>query len=68
MTLADDPRPRQQTEVARVEAWRLETLLEAGYPLAVAERLAERPDIDLHLAVQLLEQGCRPWVAALILL
>lgn len=67
MTLAHEDAQRE-TEAERVEVWRLKVLLDAGYPLKIAERLAERPDIDLHLAVRLIEQGCRPGMAALILL
>lgn len=55
------------TEREKVEGWRLHVLLEAGYPLPIARRLAES-DIDLHRAVELVEAGCKPAVAALILL
>jgi hypothetical protein len=51
---------------SRVEAWRLHVLLQAGYPLRVAERLAKSP-ADLHRAVQMLERGCTPHTAARIL-
>ncbi len=39
---------------SQVEAWRLHVLLQAGYPLRVAERLAKSA-ADLHRAVQMLE-------------
>ena len=55
-------------EQDKVEAWRLHVLIEAGYPLSIAERLAEDVQVDLHRAVELLGAGCRPGVAALILL
>jgi hypothetical protein len=51
---------------SRVEAWRLHILLQAGYPLRVAERLAKSP-ADLHRAVEMLERGCTPHTAARIL-
>jgi len=51
---------------AAVEAWRLHVLLQAGYPLRLAERVA-RSNADLHLAVEMLERGCTPGVAARIL-
>ncbi|MDX6532887.1 MAG: hypothetical protein QOJ13_2137 [Gaiellales bacterium] len=51
---------------AQVEAWRLHVLLQAGYPLKVAERIA-RSTADLHQAVEMLEQGCTAHVAARIL-
>jgi hypothetical protein len=51
---------------SRVEAWRLHVLLQAGYPLRVAERLA-KSSADLHRAVEMLERGCTPHTAARIL-
>jgi len=56
-----------ENESARVESWRLHTLLEAGYPVPLAERLAGS-EVDLHDAVALLRRGCEPAVAAEILL
>ena len=54
-------------ERGKVESWRLHVLIEAGYPLALAERIAHS-EADLHQAVELLESGCRPDTAAAILL
>jgi hypothetical protein len=54
-------------EQAKVESWRLHVLIEAGYPLPLAEKLAAS-EADLHICVELLEQGCTPAVAAEILL
>lgn len=54
-------------EREKVESWRLHVLIEAGYPLSLAEKLAGSP-ADLHVAVQLVERGCRHDVAAAILL
>jgi hypothetical protein len=51
---------------AEVEAWRLHVLLQAGYPLKVAERISSS-NADLHQAVEMLEQGCAAHVAARIL-
>lgn len=56
-----------ETELERVERWRLEQLLRAGYSVRLAERIAAS-DADLHQAVALVDAGCRPAVAALILL
>ena len=56
-----------QTERAKVESWRLHVLIEAGYPLALAERLAAS-EADLHIAVYLLPVGCTPETATEILL
>jgi hypothetical protein len=43
-------------------------LIEAGYPLPLAEKLAAALDADLHEAVELVHQGCDPRTAAEILL
>jgi hypothetical protein len=56
-----------QTERSKVESWRLHVLIEAGYPLTVAERLAAS-EADLHLAVELVGNGCAHETAAEILL
>jgi hypothetical protein len=55
-------------ERGKVESWRLHVLIEAGYPLPLAERLAQS-GADLHEAVDLVARnGCSPDVAAQILL
>jgi len=54
-------------EQAKVESWRLHVLMEAGYPLSLAEKIAHS-HADLHHAVDLIRQGCEPEVAAEILL
>jgi hypothetical protein len=58
---------RDGSERAKVESWRLHVLMEAGYPLSLAERLAAS-EADLHRAVELVEHGCSPETAAEILL
>ncbi len=55
------------SERAKVESWRLHVLIEAGYPLHLAERLAAS-EVDLHRAVELVDAGCGADVAADILL
>jgi hypothetical protein len=58
----------ETSESSKVESWRLHVLIEAGYPLSLAERLAAS-DADLHLAVELVRsRGCAPETAAEILL
>jgi hypothetical protein len=57
----------ERSERAKVEGWRLHVLMEAGYPLPLAERLAGS-DADLHRAVELIAQGCEAQTAAEILL
>ena len=56
-----------ETERSKVESWRLHVLIEAGYPLTLAERLAAS-EADLHLAVELVGNGCGHETAAEILL
>ena len=56
-----------QSEQAKVESWRLHELMEAGYPLPLAEKLAAS-EADLHTAVELVGHGCDAKVAAEILL
>ena len=58
----------QETESERVERWRAETLERVGYDPESAALLAARLDIDLHRAIELVEQGCSPEVALQILL
>lgn len=47
-----------ETELARVEHWRAEELIRAGYTPTDAVALAARHDIDLHRAVELMRLGC----------
>jgi hypothetical protein len=56
-----------ETERSKVESWRLHVLIEAGYPLTLAERLAAS-EADLHLCVELVGNGCEHETAAEILL
>ena len=57
----------ERSERDKVEGWRLHVLIEAGYPLTLAERLAVS-EADLHLAVELVSHGCTHGTAAEILL
>jgi hypothetical protein len=58
----------EASESSKVESWRLHVLIEAGYPLLLAERLATS-EADLHLAVELVRsRGCAYETAAEILL
>ena len=47
--VAETPRD----EKAKVESWRLHVLMEAGYPLPLAEKIAQS-EADLHHAADLL--------------
>src|SRR5258706_8701221 len=58
----------ETSESSKVESWRLHVLIEAGYPLSLAERLAVS-EADLHLAVELVRsRRCAHETAAEILL
>ena len=50
-----------------VTSWRVEQLVAAGYDSEAALVLALDRDVDLHLAVSLLERGCPPDTALQIL-
>jgi hypothetical protein len=56
-----------ETERSKVEGWRLHVLMEAGFPISLAERVAAS-EADLHRAVELVQSGCTPETAAEILL
>ncbi|HET7138271.1 MAG TPA: hypothetical protein VFI04_07930 [Gaiellaceae bacterium] len=64
MPTADTIRP---TEQELVERWRAQELERAGFPEDVAAELAMRNDVDLHRAIELLDRGCSPELAAEIL-
>jgi hypothetical protein len=57
-----------ETELERVERWRADALERAGFDPDQASRLAARPDVDLHRAIDLVERGCPPVLALQILL
>jgi hypothetical protein len=57
-----------ETEDERVFSWRHASLLAAGFDHRLAFKLALRPNVDLHLAVRLLREGCPPETAGRILL
>lgn len=57
-----------EAESKRVERWRAEALEKVGYDSAAALELAGRSDVDLHRAIELVEQGCPPELALRILL
>ncbi len=57
-----------ETEVERVERWRTDALVRAGFSTEEAASLAARTDVDLHSAIQMVERGCPPAVAVRILL
>jgi hypothetical protein len=58
----------RETELERITGWRAEELERAGYEPRAAARIAARHDVDLHAAVELVQNGCPPELAASILL
>ena len=67
MATAEVLTPRE-TESERILNWRFEELERAGYRATAATQLAERTDVDLHLAVGVLRAGCAEDTALRILL
>jgi ABC-type phosphate/phosphonate transport system substrate-binding protein len=63
---AADTETREETQL--VEAWRAEQLEMAGYGAQAAAELAIRHDVDLHVAVEIVAQGCPAELALKILL
>jgi hypothetical protein len=51
-----------------VIGWRRRELRRAGYDRKQASKLANKLDVDLHQAVELLKRGCAPATAVQILL
>jgi hypothetical protein len=62
-----------QTKTTAVQAldqvvrWRREQLVGSGFAPALAARVAENTDYDLHALIELVERGCPPGVAVRIL-
>jgi hypothetical protein len=58
----------RETENEKVQRWRIDALMRAGYDMSTAELLASRNDVDLHRAEALIQRGCTPELALRILL
>ena len=50
-----------------MQAWRREQLLQSGFPVRLAARLARDARVDLHALIDLTERGCPPELAVRIL-
>lgn len=68
MAAVGDLRLLVEDEDRRVEEWRLERLIRAGYPGDDAALLAADSDVDVHKAIRLLERRCPLELALRILL
>jgi hypothetical protein len=59
---------RPLSEEDRIVLWRAEELQRAGFRPVIAGALAAQKDVDLHLAVKLVKNGCPHDTAIRILL
>ena len=50
-----------------VVRWRREQLVNTGFALPMAADIAKDSRYDLHMLIELVEQGCKPELAARIL-
>ena len=57
-----------ETELERVERWRTDELIRAGYDPHQAAELASHHDVDIRRAASMLQHGCPPDLALQILL
>lgn len=57
----------QGTESSEVVSWRRDRLVEAGFGLPLAARVARDQDYDLHALIDLVERGCPAELAVRIL-
>lgn len=58
----------QVDEWAAIRRWRRMQLQKAGFSDDLAQVIAACNDIDYYKAIRLVENGCKPSIAALILL
>jgi len=59
---------RPDVEIELVERWRADSLARVGYDTESASVLAASHEVDLHLAMRLVESGCPIDLALQILL
>ena len=59
---------RPDIQIELVEQWRAQSLARVGYDLESAAVLAASHEVDLHLAMRLVENGCSIDLALQILL
>ena len=62
------PELTESDELVRVLVWRFKQLCRSGFELDLATTIAARMDVDLHGAIDLVEQGCPPELAGRIVL
>jgi hypothetical protein len=54
-------------ETQGIVRWRRRQLVDSGFPLPLAARIAADSRYDLHALIELVERGCRPELADRIL-
>jgi hypothetical protein len=64
----DEQRRKGSSEKDGIVRWRAEELERAGFRPVLADAVAARKDVDLHLAVDLVKKGCPDDMAIRILL
>jgi hypothetical protein len=57
----------EETEGAKILAWRRARLVDGGFSSPLAARLAGATRYDLHALIELTERGCAPELAVRIL-
>jgi hypothetical protein len=68
MMSAAELQERPDVQLELVEQWRAQSLTRVGYDLESATVLAASHEVDLHLAMHLVESGCPVDLALQILL
>jgi hypothetical protein len=56
-----------ESGAAGIAFWRRRQLVDAGFPLVLAKRVASDPRYDLHSLIELVERGCPAELAVRIL-
>jgi hypothetical protein len=60
-------RESSDPSTAELVAWRRRQLQRAGFEVSLANKLASDGRFDLHAALELIDRGCPPGLAARIL-
>lgn len=68
LELEEGRRPSAESEQDRIMSWRFEEFRRAGYSEEAALIMAIDPEVDLHVATDLIRRGCSFDTALQILL
>jgi hypothetical protein len=58
---------RAERTAPEIVSWRRRQLVVSGFPPALADRVAQDAEFDLHALIGLVERGCPPALAVRIL-